>query len=378
MSDELPVPKQNEMSLEARFAKRPHAYARLRQIADMMDQAIAQGCTADEAEAQAVEQLRHWGQELQSDWAQEKQQPSLAAARLEHPRDSQHVKKVRWFTTFGVVEICEQLLRLSRRGAQLRPFCLAAGVRHQGYSRPLQRVLADFGAEASFQAATLRVKEHYGVRVPISALPQQTLRHGRAITTLADSQKTKAAAQLITEMDGSLIPVMEPGGGTDRRQGKRLFWREVKLCCARAAGSVQTRYGATLGNATTAGSASPSTMTKALQLDLKKLQARAFDRAEWAGEVLQRYHSAIQNLDDVTAQQLCDLYHWMFVPPTLWPFNIQDVLVDCLAALEKGKRLNSRHPLLIELLPEPPDETICAAVAGGREAPMIQLRSSDS
>jgi hypothetical protein len=54
----------------------------------------------------------------------------------------------------------------------------------------------------------------------------------------------------------------------------------------------------------------------------------------------------------------------MFVPPTLWPFNVQDVLADCLAVLAKGKRLNVRHRLLIELLPEPPDETICAAVAG--------------
>jgi hypothetical protein len=53
----------------------------------------------------------------------------------------------------------------------------------------------------------------------------------------------------------------------------------------------------------------------------------------------------------------------MFVPPTLWPFNVQDVLEDCLAVLEKGKHLNSRHRLLIELLPDPPDETICAAAA---------------
>lgn len=93
MNDELPVPKPKEASLDARFAKRPQAYARLRQIADMMDQAIAQGSTADEAEAQAVEQLRHLGRDLLSDWAQEKQQHSLAAARREHPQASQHVKK---------------------------------------------------------------------------------------------------------------------------------------------------------------------------------------------------------------------------------------------------------------------------------------------
>jgi hypothetical protein len=105
-------------------------------------------------------------------------------------------------------------------------------------------------------------------------------------------------------------------------------------------------------------------MSKALDLDLKKLKARAFDRAEWAEEVLRRYHSAIRNPDGVVTEQLRGLYHWMFVPPTLWPYNVQDVLEDCLKALEKGKRLNSRHRLLIELLPEPPDETTCAAVAG--------------
>ena len=104
-------------------------------------------------------------------------------------------------------------------------------------------------------------------------------------------------------------------------------------------------------------------MTKALDLDLKKLQARAFDRTDWAEDVLRRYHAAIQNLGEELTRELGALYCWMFVPTTLWPFNVQDVLEDCLAVLEKRKRLNSRHRLLIELLPEPPDATICAAVA---------------
>jgi hypothetical protein len=43
MNDELPVPQQNEASLEARFAQRPHPYARRRQIADLMDQARTAG-----------------------------------------------------------------------------------------------------------------------------------------------------------------------------------------------------------------------------------------------------------------------------------------------------------------------------------------------
>jgi len=105
-------------------------------------------------------------------------------------------------------------------------------------------------------------------------------------------------------------------------------------------------------------------MSKALDSDLKKLQARAFDRAEWAEECLRRYHAAVAQLDPAISRPLRILYDWMFVPPTLWPFNIQDVLADCLTVLEKGKRLAARQRLIIDLLPKPPDETICAAVAG--------------
>ena len=104
-------------------------------------------------------------------------------------------------------------------------------------------------------------------------------------------------------------------------------------------------------------------MTKALHLDLKKLQARAFDRAEWAEDILRRYHDLLAKLGAETVLPLHGLYVWMFVPTTLWPFNIQDVLKDCLSTLKKKKKLNARHRLIIELLPEPPDETICAAVA---------------
>ncbi|HUA68705.1 MAG TPA: hypothetical protein VMA13_09165 [Candidatus Saccharimonadales bacterium] len=69
-------------------------------------------------------------------------------------------------------------------------------------------------------------------------------------------------------------------------------------------------------------------MTKALALDLEKLQTRAFDRADWAEGCLRRYYAAAAKLDASTVLPLRGLYDWMFVPPTLWPFNIQDVLED--------------------------------------------------
>lgn len=104
-------------------------------------------------------------------------------------------------------------------------------------------------------------------------------------------------------------------------------------------------------------------MTSPLDFDLKKLRAFAYNRADSAEDALRRYHAAIPSLDPAQAHSLRRLYNWMFVPITLWPFNIQDVLEDCLASIEKGKRLSPRHRLLMDFLPDAPDQAICAAVA---------------
>jgi hypothetical protein len=150
------------------------------------------------------------------------------------------------------MELHEQLLRLGRRGPQLRPFCKSAGVRHRGYSKRLQRVVVDFGAEHSFGKAAQRVQEHYGIEVPVEAVRQYTLRHGRSITPLA-AQAQACAKTLVVQMDGSMIPVVERGSGADARKSKQLLWREARLCLARASDKTQAVYGATLGTAQTAG-----------------------------------------------------------------------------------------------------------------------------
>jgi hypothetical protein len=156
---------------------------------------------------------------------------------------------VKWFTTFGPVEVVEQLLRLGRRGAEIRPFCQRAGVQPRGYSRPLQRVLADFGAEASFGRASERVQEHYRIDVPASAVRKQSLEHGRKLSGLTLKHTGPAPRQIITEMDGSMVPVMQRGKGLDGRKGKTLLWREVRLCLARGAEQATGVYGATMGTA---------------------------------------------------------------------------------------------------------------------------------
>jgi len=87
---------------------------------------------------------------------------------------------------------------------------------------------------------------------------------------------------------------------------------------------------------------------------LKKLRVQAFDRADWAQPAIRRCHAVTARLDAATVQNLRGFYDWMFVPTTLWPFNIQDVLEDCLSALEKNKckrRLKTGHEWALQNQP---------------------------
>lgn len=124
----------------------------------------------------------------------------------------------------------------------------------RGYSRRLQRVLVDFGAESAFAPAARRVREHYAIDVPVSAVRQLTLRHGKAMAAVAEEVKPRHAAKtLITEMDGSMVPIVQPGSGNDQRKGKTVLWREARLCCARSTDQVEPVYGVTLGSTQVAG-----------------------------------------------------------------------------------------------------------------------------
>jgi hypothetical protein len=112
--------------------------------------------------------------------------------------------------------------------------------------------MVDFGAEHSFAKAAERIEEHYGIKVPVEAIRQQTLHHGRRINQIA-GHSACAAQTLIVQMDGTMIPVVQSGDGPDARKGKQLFWREARLCLARSQDKAQAVYGATLGTAETAG-----------------------------------------------------------------------------------------------------------------------------
>jgi hypothetical protein len=259
MNDEPALPScvsKTHGALEERLGHRPELLARLHHILDTLDQSVADGSDAHAAEERVSKELRQLGQEVLGHWAHEAAAHAQAQVRRQHPQAIQHGKKklLQWQTTFGWIAVEETQWRLGRRGSVLRPFCTRAAVAPRGTSRRLQRVLVDFGAEESFARAVQRVREHYGVDAAWGRLRRHTLAHGAQMSTLVVPPPKAAAAVLVTQMDGSLIPIVAPAAhGADHRKGKQLHWREVRLCLAREKESATARYGATLGSVGVAG-----------------------------------------------------------------------------------------------------------------------------
>jgi hypothetical protein len=133
----------------------------------------------------------------------------------------------------------------------------------RGYSEGLQRAMTDFGADEAFAGAATKLKEHYGIEVPVSAVRGFTEAHGEAMRVQekvkSDWPDRAGVPVLISEMDGSMLPVVEtaePGAGEapiDRRKTRQVGWKEARLALAHTPGSVTPIFGASLGTVEEAG-----------------------------------------------------------------------------------------------------------------------------
>jgi hypothetical protein len=145
----------------------------------------------------------------------------------------------------------------------MRPFCESAEVECRGYSLALQRSMTDFGADSAYVGAAAKLKEHYGIELPVSAIRWCTEEHGEAMRAQEKQKRDwpdRAGVRvLITEMDGSMLPVVEvaePVAGeapVDRRKTRQVSWKEARLALAHEPGSVTPIFGATLGSVEQAG-----------------------------------------------------------------------------------------------------------------------------
>lgn len=147
---------------------------------------------ADEAEYRVIEQVRKLGQELLQGWANKESSRVSCNVAAQMPNAKNTLKKLWWHTTYGEVVVLEQSYYL-KQGGTLRPFKISSGANTRSYSLPLQRVMTDFGSDESFTKACDKVKEHYGVNIPVSGERNVTLRHAKMI-----KQKLKAEVKAKT------------------------------------------------------------------------------------------------------------------------------------------------------------------------------------
>jgi hypothetical protein len=138
---------------------------------------------------------------------------------------------------------------LFRQGTQaLRPFSERAGVACRAASLPLQRVLADFGADHAFGRVPDKLREHYGIDMPVSTVRRTTERHAQRLFGQEQARGVPAGAAqgrlFVGEMDGSMVPVVEADkDAADRRKGKTLVWKEARLCLVHPLGSATPVFG---------------------------------------------------------------------------------------------------------------------------------------
>ena len=94
MKNELPSQSPNTLrSLDVCFADKPHLRERLLEISDLIEALVAQGCTAHQAEARAIEQIRKLGNGILTQWAEKSEQAAVAKARANNAELRPYRKK---------------------------------------------------------------------------------------------------------------------------------------------------------------------------------------------------------------------------------------------------------------------------------------------
>lgn len=202
----------------------------------------------------------------------------------------------------------------------------------------LQRVLADFGADDSFEMATKKVHEHYGIDVPKSTTRLKVEKHAEKMRTMNEDNAFKSTEKkvdcLIGEADGGMVPLVatQQAAATsdvkiDRRKNKRLFWKEGILAFARGHKRIQSYFFASMGSREEAG----KNLAKCTDLAGRHEKSRLHclgDGAPWIAEQVEGQFGS-------DATFLIDFYH------------LTQYLVGAALCIQANDSMNSSHNTLV-------------------------------
>ncbi len=129
----------------------------------------------------------------------------------------------------------------------------------RSYSFYLQKAIVDIGSDVSFQKTQKKLGEHYQIYVSVSAIQRIVEKHAKNISKFIENENFEegTAQQIIVEMDGSMIPIVDTKipkeGKADKRKGRSVRWQEVRLCMARGSKQLKPVFYATMSNVERAG-----------------------------------------------------------------------------------------------------------------------------
>lgn len=144
----------------------------------------------------------------------------------------------------------------------VRPFAASARLTSRSCSTLLERRLTDFGADEPFAKVPAKLKEHYGIELPLHLGRTITEKHAQrmvATAVLAHDLPDQGKTVVIGETDGSMVPIVSivprqsPDESADGRKRRSLGWKEARLSLAHAHGSVTPSFNATMGGAEETG-----------------------------------------------------------------------------------------------------------------------------
>ena len=208
--------------------------------------------------------------------------------------------------------------------------------------RRLERALADFGADESFEKAAAKTREHYGIEIGASRVMRVSLKHAGKLAQRQPQACTrlpaKGAGWIIAEADGSMVPVVDIAEGAQRDKRKRrvVRWQEARVVAAQKQGQASALYDATLGEVSEAGTRW-SAIAGQCDWGMDTQIHVVGDGAPWI-EQQARERFAGQG------RYLLDLYHVCEYLAAVWPGQGEK-----LAALREALKEN-RHEKVLEQL----------------------------
>ena len=300
-------PLMSDAELLKRLGAHPDLRSRMESLLLAVEDEAGELKKADAAEMRVIEEMRRTGQVVLQAWANRQVGKTSQEIRQAAGVWREGKKKLCWHTTFGDIGVMEPQYRKASK--RIRPFAQSAQVGHRGCSRPLQRAVTDFGADLPFAQVMDKLVEHYGIVLGESTIRHITEGHAQLIFEAVQHAspcwpiQSGSSTVVIVETDGGMVPIVEPDTtGQDKRKGKKLLWKEAKICLAHPQGSKTLVYGGTLqGDVDTAGQQLLACATQAGFGRNTPIHAVG-DGAQWIADQVEKQFGA-------QGSYLLDFYH---------------------------------------------------------------------